>query len=83
MVKESDNFVPISERKMSFRSLPSGEEDEIKIYLGKYVGDRNEKEERHGYGETLLPNGDEYRGEYKHGKRHGMGKYSFVGNTAR
>ncbi|XP_078354008.1 radial spoke head 1 homolog isoform X2 [Oculina patagonica] len=68
---------------MSFDSVGSDEVDEMKLYLGKYVGDRNEKDERHGYGETLLPNGDEYQGEYQNGKRHGMGKYTFVKGRAR
>ena len=68
---------------MSFDSLPSDEVDEMKLYLGRYAGDRNDKEERHGYGETQLPNGDEYQGEYQNGKRHGRGKYTFVHNRAR
>ena len=40
-------------------------------YLGEYEGERNESEERHGKGKAKLPNGDEYEGEYLHGKRHG------------
>ena len=65
----------------SFRG--SDGEDEVKIYLGKYLGDRNEKEERHGKGQSILPNGDEYKGQYQFGQRHGFGKYKFAGRKAR
>ena len=33
--------------------------------------------QRHGYGKTLLPNGDIYEGSYKNGLRYGEGKYLF------
>ena len=68
---------------MSYESLEDDGVDDIKIELGIYSGDRNEKEERHGQGQTELPNGDEYEGEYQNGKRHGFGKYKFVGRKAR
>lgn len=68
---------------MSFGSLNSNEASEMKLNLGKYEGDRNEKEERHGYGEALLPNGDMYHGEYQDGKRHGNGTYIFAASKAR
>lgn len=68
---------------MSFESLEDDGVDDIKIELGKYSGDRNEKEERHGQGQAVLPNGDEYEGQYQNGKRHGFGKYKFVANKAR
>lgn len=68
---------------MSFDSLQSDGADELKMYLGKYAGDRNEKEERHGDGQALLPNGDEYQGKYRSGQRHGFGKYTFAGKKAR
>lgn len=68
---------------MSYESLGSGEADEIEIYIGKYIGERNEKEERHGQGAAQLPNGDEYEGQYQGGQRHGYGKYTFVSRKAR
>ena len=48
---------------------------------GHYEGERNELEERHGNGKATYGNGDEYKGEFKHGMRHGEGKYKF--NNAR
>ncbi|XP_065888647.1 radial spoke head 1 homolog [Dysidea avara] len=45
--------------------------------LGSYEGDRNELEERHGFGKAVLPNGDTYEGYYSHGKRHGQGTYKY------
>ena len=53
------------------------------MYIGTYEGHRNEKYERHGFGHALLPNGDEYEGEYVNGKRHGWGKYVFFSKQAR
>ena len=44
----------------------------ITCALQSYEGDRNEQEERHGYGKAVLPNGDTYEGYYSHGKRHGQ-----------
>jgi len=54
------------------------ENEEEKINLGEYVGEKNENEERHGFGKTVLPNGDKYEGNYAFGKRHGEGTYIFV-----
>lgn len=68
---------------MSFDSPNSQESVEILVFLGKYVGERNEQEERHGFGRSQLPNGDEYEGEYQNGKRHGFGKYAFANRRAR
>ncbi|XP_051174412.1 radial spoke head 1 homolog [Leptopilina boulardi] len=45
--------------------------------LGIYDGERNEKGERHGSGKTILPNGDMYDGNYRHGLREGNGIYCF------
>ncbi|KAK9303333.1 hypothetical protein QLX08_004931 [Tetragonisca angustula] len=45
--------------------------------LGLYEGERNEKGDRHGRGEALLPNGDMYVGQYCKGLRHGRGLYVF------
>uniref|UniRef100_A0A8D2ZM73 Radial spoke head 1-like n=1 Tax=Scophthalmus maximus TaxID=52904 RepID=A0A8D2ZM73_SCOMX len=45
--------------------------------LGEYEGDRNEAGERHGVGKAVLPNGDNYQGQYECGKRHGQGTYRF------
>ena len=42
-----------------------------------YEGERNEKEERHGFGKAVLPNQDVYEGQYANGKRHGQGTYKF------
>ena len=58
-------------------------ETNVRTFLGTYEGERNEKEERHGFGRALLPNGDLYEGEYENGKRHGSGIYTFVSAPAR
>ena len=65
--------------------MESDEDSEIGVrtFLGTYEGDRNEEEERHGFGRALLPNGDQYEGEYEKGKRHGSGIYTFVSAPAR
>ena len=47
----------------------------IIIALQEYEGERNEREERHGLGKAILPNGDKYEGLYENGKRHGNGTY--------
>jgi len=52
-------------------------EEENTNNLGSYEGERNEKNERHGYGKAKLPNGDTYEGQYQSGKRHGTGTYRF------
>ncbi|KER25461.1 hypothetical protein T265_07084 [Opisthorchis viverrini] len=52
-------------------------EEEEGVYLGEYDGGRNERDERHGYGKAILPNGDAYDGMYENGKRHGPGIYRF------
>lgn len=52
------------------------------VSFQSYEGDRNEKNERHGFGKATLPNGDTYEGQYQNGKRHGTGTYRFS-NTAR
>ncbi|UJR37982.1 hypothetical protein I4U23_030664 [Adineta vaga] len=57
-------------------------EEENGDNLGTYEGDRNEQNERHGFGKATLPNGDTYEGQYENGKRHGTGTYRFT-NTAR
>ena len=43
----------------------------------EFEGERNSKQERHGRGKALLPNGDIYDGWYSRGKRHGQGIYIF------
>lgn len=45
--------------------------------LGKYIGSRNSKLQRHGNGWALLPNQDQYEGHYKNGFRCGKGLYIF------
>jgi len=59
------------------------EEEESGNTIGTYEGERNEKGERHGKGKTVLPNGDNYEGEYMLGKRHGLGTYKFKKNNCR
>lgn len=68
---------------MSFSAEDSEEAVTMPTYQGTYEGDRNENEERHGFGKALLPNGDEYEGQYQNGKRHGSGMYTFVSGRAR
>lgn len=53
------------------------EDDDIENTIGRYEGERNENQERHGFGWALLPNGDQYEGLYKHGLRCGNGLYVF------
>ncbi|CAF1204981.1 unnamed protein product [Didymodactylos carnosus] len=52
-------------------------EEENTNNLGSYEGERNEKNERHGFGKAKLPNGDTYEGQYQNGKRHGSGTYRY------
>lgn len=66
---------------------PSAEREEIESIdeegegltdtIGLYEGERNEAGERHGKGYALLPNSDQYDGEYRNGFRHGQGTYYF------
>ncbi|XP_062270141.1 radial spoke head 1 homolog [Platichthys flesus] len=51
-------------------------EDELSK-LGEYEGQRNDAGERHGGGKAILPNGDNYQGQYEFGKRCGKGTYRF------
>ncbi|KAL5278782.1 RSPH1 family protein [Megaselia abdita] len=53
------------------------EEQEEEDPIGKYLGQRNHLKERHGKGWAILPNHDQYDGDYKHGIRHGQGLYVF------
>lgn len=55
-------------------STSNAEEDDE---LGKYIGRRNSKLQRHGNGWALLPNKDQYEGHYKNGFRCGKGLYIF------
>ncbi|CAF0865212.1 unnamed protein product [Rotaria sp. Silwood1] len=57
-------------------------EEENTNNLGTYEGERNENNERHGFGKAKLPNGDTYEGQYQNGKRYGTGTYRFL-NGAR
>jgi len=52
-------------------------EEEAGHNLGEYEGERNEENERHGFGKAKLSNNDTYEGYYQHGKRHGQGTYKF------
>ena len=64
---------------MSDESLLGGDEEGVEspVFLGTYDGERNDDGERHGVGYATLKRGDEYRGDYKNGKRDGHGKYAF------
>lgn len=54
------------------------------INLQEYYGGRNDKNERHGRGRAILPNGDLYLGCYFRGKRYGLGVYRYKnGNGSR
>ncbi|XP_015175249.1 PREDICTED: radial spoke head 1 homolog [Polistes dominula] len=58
--------------------LTPGEYGEVEENpLGLYEGERNEQGSRHGFGKTLLPNGDMYVGQYCEGLRNGKGIYVF------
>ena len=63
----------------SLNKMSSDEEtipdDDGLPYLGEYEGERNELDERHGFGRAKLPSGDTYEGNYENGKRHGHGVY--------
>jgi len=54
------------------------------VDLGHYEGERNDENERHGFGKAYFPNGDTYEGNYDRGRRHGKGLYRLVsaGNGA-
>ncbi|XP_065358115.1 radial spoke head 1 homolog [Calliphora vicina] len=52
-------------------------EEEETINIGLYIGGRNSKGERNGRGWAILPNGDQYDGQYRKGQRHGIGVYVF------
>ncbi|VVC24127.1 MORN motif [Cinara cedri] len=45
--------------------------------LGHFSGKRNSRNERHGFGRTILPNGDAYVGMYTNDQRQGYGEYIF------
>lgn len=50
--------------------------------LQSYEGDRNETNERHGFGHAIFSNGDTYEGQYQNGKRHGIGTYRFTNRAS-
>lgn len=60
--------------RMQMRSLDVRQRQ---LSFQEYEGERNELKERHGFGETILPNGDRYRGYYEHSLRNGHGVYLF------
>jgi len=47
-----------------------------------YVGDKNEKNERHGKGKMTYADGDVYEGEWKNNKKSGNGKMTFKNNSS-
>eukprot|EP00043_Microstomoeca_roanoka_P009450 m.89622 g.89622 ORF g.89622 m.89622 type:complete len:213 (-) comp14587_c3_seq2:378-1016(-) len=54
------------------------DEDEQQPTVGSYTGERHpDTGARHGKGHAVLPNGDEYKGDYVDGQRHGQGIYQF------
>ncbi|XP_053958804.1 alsin [Anastrepha ludens] len=57
--------------------LTVAEEEEERINIGLYIGQRNAASQRHGRGWAILPNGDQYDGQYRQGRRHGIGLYVF------
>lgn len=50
-------------------------DDDGLFYFGEYDGERNELEERYGFGWVKLFNGDIYEGYYENGKCYGKGVY--------
>lgn len=62
-------------RNMSASDEETIPDDDGLPYLGEYEGERNEMDERHGFGRAKLPSGDTYEGYYENGKRHGKGVY--------
>lgn len=50
---------------------------ELLTLFKTYEGERNEANERHGFGKATLPVGDTYEGYYQNGKRNGQGTYKY------
>ncbi|GAU97679.1 hypothetical protein RvY_08933 [Ramazzottius varieornatus] len=57
------------------------EEEDDAAFVGEYIGERNERKQRHGAGTTTLPNGDRYKGNYVRNLREGQGLYIFKGGA--
>lgn len=77
MSKQPINPPPPSRETLDEAVDEEGEEGLPSDTIGLYEGERNDAGERHGYGHALLPNGDQYDGEYRNGFRHGPGTYYF------
>lgn len=45
------------------------------IIPNTYIGGRNKKNERDGWGTYYFENGDSYAGDWKNGEMHGAGTY--------
>ena len=59
-------------------------EEKVGIWEASYEGERNEKNQRHGFGLFTNPrNGNVYEGKYKFDKKQGRGKmaYHLSGDT--
>ena len=69
--------------KMDFSDDDLDSITDIEESIGKYEGETNNLNQRHGKGKATLPNNDTYEGEYQNGKRHGQGTYTFVSSGAR
>jgi radial spoke head protein 1 len=57
--------------------------DKISPHAQDFVGERSPDGKRHGFGRAILPNRDQYEGDYRNGLRHGRGCYIFKKNGAR
>ena len=73
MEEESGNNLGVSPPKK--KPNPLSKFESFAFFLKEYEGERNENNERHGYGKAKLPKNDTYEGYYQNGKRHGQGTY--------
>ena len=75
-----------SEKRSSAKKSASDKKERTKIVDNDddndvYLGERNEKNEKHGKGKMTYSNGDVYDGEWKNNKRHGEGTITFQNKT--
>lgn len=47
----------------------------VSVEDGVYIGQWNSKQQRHGYGQQIWPNGLMYEGQWRYGKRSGKGRF--------
>ena len=74
--KRSDDKRSDDKRSDDKRSDHDHEDEDV------YVGDKNEKNERHGNGKMTYADGDVYEGEWKNNKKSGNGKMTFKNNSS-